>query len=179
MTPAVVVVSGLPAAGKTTLATRIACDVGFVLVCRDQLRQAMGPALAESAQGVIGAAMDRLVNHILASVLDAGCGAVVDSNFNWVQQADAVRTLVAERSPPCFEVCLWADADELRRRFAVRADPPLTGDLVPVLERALARPRVPVLGPPTPTFELDTTDIGEVDRTYDALVAQIRAHFSR
>jgi hypothetical protein len=129
---------------------------------------------ADDRGPLLGAALDRMINEVVGAVLDAGVGAVVDGNFNWVWQRDAVRSLVEERRPSCFEICLWGDVDALRRRFIERNDPPLTEDLVLQLEAAFGRPREAVLGPPTPRVDLDTTDLGVVDRAYPGLLADIR-----
>jgi predicted kinase len=122
-----------------------------------------------------GNALNALVNAILGAVADAGQGAVVDANFNNIWQANAVRQFVALRRPRCFEVCLWADPDVLRRRFVERDDPPLTDALRPYFETVLLRDRTPVLGPPVPTAEFDTSEFATLDASRRTLVAQIRA----
>ena len=109
----VVVVSGLPGSDKTTLARRLGADLGLVVVCRDRLGQSLRPvgdALGGDPNRVIGSALDQLINQIIDSVLDAGGrGVVVDSNFNWVPQREAIRSLVGRRRPPGFEIRLWGD----------------------------------------------------------------------
>lgn len=178
MPPGLVVVSGYPAAGKSTLSKRLADELGFVLVSRDRMKPPMTPVLEalppDSPMRVIGMTLDRLINHVIEAVFDAGHGAVVDSNFNWPEQRTPIQSMVNERNPLTFEVCLWGDAGVLRQRFVDRADPPMTPELDVIHARAISRAREAVLGPPTPTVELDTTDISVIDRAYPGLVAQIR-----
>lgn len=79
------------------------------------------------------------------------------------------------RPPRCAEVCLWGDPEVLRARFVARAEPPLTDDLRPYFEAVLARDRTPVLSPPAPVFEVDTTDWSDLDGAYPAVLAGITA----
>lgn len=156
-----VLVSGFPACGKSTLARRLSQDLGWPVLSRDRLRfssfEAISERLETDDQWRIGRTLDLVINHIATELLGVGVGAVIDSNFNWVQQADAVRALIEATGVRCFEVCLWADRDTCRRRFIERGEPPWSPSLEPTLERAVSRPREPVLGPPTPIVEFDTT----------------------
>jgi glucokinase len=175
-----VVVSGLPASGKTTLSRSLATELGFVHVWRDGLKVPLRPmtdAVPAESFDVVGLAMNELVNSIVSAVLDAGTGAVVDSNFNREDQADALRRLVAERRPRCFEICLWGDADVLTQRFIDRADPPLTQDLRPYFETVLHRERRPVLDTAV-LVEVDTTDFSRLAATQRTLIDQVRAFFA-
>jgi predicted kinase len=172
------VISGLPAAGKTTLAKMMGAELGLVHVWRDGLRRSMSQwvdTLSREQNWLLGEAFNELVNTVLGAVLDAGHGAVVDSNFNRDEQAEAVRRFVATRRPRCFEICLWGDSDVLRRRFIERADPPLTEDLQPYFDRVLARERRPVLGPPVPTVQFETSDFAALEGARAGLIAQVRA----
>lgn len=74
MSPFLVVVSGLPASGKSTLARRLANDLSTPMVSRDRLRDAVFPDFgsAVAARGPeLGPAIDRLVTTVLTSILDA------------------------------------------------------------------------------------------------------------
>ena len=182
MPPGLVVVSGYPAAGKSTLSKRLADELGFVFVSRDRMKPPMEPVLEalpdDAPMRVVGRTLDRLINHVIESVFDAGHGVVVDSNFNWPEQRTPIRTLVADREPPTFEICLWGDRDVLRQRFIDRAEPPMTPELDVIHAQAISRPREPVLGPPTPIVELDTTNLSVLGLAYPAIVTEIRDHFN-
>jgi predicted kinase len=178
MSPGLVVVSGLPATGKTTLSARLAEELGFVHVQRDLLSRPLAgvrSALGPGGSAMVPQAIDELTNVFLRSVLVAGHGVVVDCNFNTPEPGKALRALVRDLGPPCFEICLWGDPDVLRRRFVQRADPPLTEELRPYFERVLSRERRPVLGPPVPTVEFDTTDFSVLERATEGLAGDIRA----
>ena len=179
MPAAILIVSGFPAAGKSTLSRRLGADLGFAVVCRDRLVTETGlrdvqAQLPSERATMVPASVDRLVTFFMDAVLDADQGVVVDGNFNWPPQRDTVRALVERRRVPTAEICLWGDATTLKARYAERADPPMDEYLSGVFDVAVSRPRDPVAGPPAPTFELDTTDLATLDAAYPSLLANVR-----
>ena len=180
MGAAMVVVSGHPAAGKSTLARRLGTELGYVVVSRDRLAgesglRALQAALPSDRWHLVPAATDRIVNFMIEAVLDSGNGVVVDGNFNWHEQRQPVRDLVERRRPVCAEVCLWGDAGVLKQRYADRAEPPMDDTLASIVDRALARPREPVLSPPAPILQFDTTDLRTIDDAYPSVLATVRS----
>ena len=119
-------------------------------------------------------ASSRLVTAVLSTIIDAGGGAILDGNFNTVRHMTPVREFVAARNVRTAEVCLWGDHEALRRRFVLRADPPLTDDLRSYFEQVLYRPRVSVLSPPALIEHVDTTDLATLDERYPALLTALR-----
>lgn len=171
-----VVVSGLPAAGKSSLARRLARDLGIVSLTRDQLKVPiwdLAPFLPESEQWRIGRANRLVFERALAAVLESGLPVVADGNFNWPHDREGLRSLVAERRLVTFEICLWADGEVLRRRFGERADPPLDDGLRPLFEEAVSRPREPVTT--GERVELDTTEFSALEEAYPGLVDRLRS----
>ena len=178
-----VLVSGLPACGKSTLARRLGDDLGLPVLCRDRLRnRAFGQIterLPDDEQWRVGRTIDLLLNELAAELLRSASGAVIDSNFNWAPQIEAVRSLVRETGAPCIEVCLWADADECRRRFIARGDPPWDDAIAPHFEAAVARDREPVLcHGEGPVIEVDTTSFAELDARYGSILDAVRANLT-
>lgn len=169
------IVSGLPAAGKTTLSERLGRDLGFPVMHRDRLRHYVfdGFQEIEEVRDLLPAAGDRLVIGTVSMVVGAGVGAVLDGNFNTERHMGPVRRFIAAIGLPVVEVCLWGDPDELRRRFIARADPPLTTDLEPYFEEVLHREREAVLTDPALVRHLDTTDLSILDNAYAELVRWI------
>ena len=176
-----VVVSGLPAAGKSTLAARLSADLGWAWVSRDRLGATvlgeLGAVVPPDGRDHLARAKDRLVNAVADVVLATGPGVVIDGNFNTIEQAAALRSWLAVGEVRAVEICLWGDPATLRQRFIDRAAPPLTSDLEPYFERVLSRARWTVLSSPSPIFEVDTTDLAVVDAAYSSLLAAIRAAF--
>ena len=170
------IVSGQPAAGKTTMSERLGRDLGLPVVHRDRLRRyVFGEinAIAE-ARDLLPTAGDRLVLGVLSLIHDAGGGVILDGNFNTERHMAPVRDYVAARDLTVAEVCLWGDPAVLRERFIERADPPLTSDLEPYFNQVVQRPREPVLTPTDVIEQLDTTDLGVVDQRYDRILTRMR-----
>ncbi len=173
MAPFLLIVSGHPAAGKSTLSTRLAGDLQLPVVNRDRLRRYVFSELMElsAARALLPAACDRLVLGTLSTILEAGGGVVLDGIFNTERHMRPVRDYVAESGTRAVEFCLWGDPDALERRFIERADPPLTSDLRPYFDQVVRRPRESVLLPPAVVEHLDTTDPSAIDAAYSRLHA--------
>lgn len=172
-----VIVSGLPAAGKSTLSERLGRDFGFPVVHRDRLRHYVFDGFQELDQvrRLLPPAGDRLVIGAVSLVINAGIGVVLDGNFNTERHVTPVRDFITANGMPVVEICLWGDPDELRRRFIERADPPLTHDLEPYLEEVLRRERTAVLTDPDLVRHIDTTDLAVIEAAYAELTEWIKA----
>src|ERR1700730_12534021 len=84
MTPTLVVVSGPPGSGKTTLAHQIAAAVGCPVISRDEIKQGM----AHAAPGFTGAPGDELTRRtfpvffaVLDLLLRSGVTTVAEAAF--------------------------------------------------------------------------------------------------
>jgi predicted kinase len=82
--PLVVIVSGAPATGKTTLADRLGPALQLPVLHRDSFKEVLfgmfeASSIAESQR--LGAASFHLMHATLGWLLDAGVGAVYESNF--------------------------------------------------------------------------------------------------
>jgi predicted kinase len=82
--PLVVIVSGAPATGKTTLADRLGPALGLPVLHRDSFKEVLfktfeANSIEESQR--LGAASFHLMHATLGWLLDAGVSAVYESNF--------------------------------------------------------------------------------------------------
>jgi predicted kinase len=122
MKPLLVIVSGPPAAGKTTIARALGPRLGVPVLCRDDLKESLFGSLGWSDRAwsqQLGGAAFELVWLLLDRLLCAGVSVVVEANF-WVRHREIFLS-IEERAPFIpFEVYCWADAVTLRRRFAAR-----------------------------------------------------------
>jgi predicted kinase len=117
----VVIVSGPPAAGKSTLAGPLAAELGFALIAKDRIKEALhntlgwvtGPDLAWSQR--LGAASMEL---LWALALDAPA-VVLEANF-WSGDARLEAPMRALAAVPV-EVHCRCPLDECLRRYAERA----------------------------------------------------------
>jgi predicted kinase len=162
--PLLVVVTGPPASGKTTIARALSHKLRLPLVAKDDLKETLFDALGigdREWSRTLGRAAFALMFHLLEEQLSAGCSVVAEANFREFAQMPPHRG---------FQVYCTAPHEVLLERYAMRSRHPGHLD-----EEVLAELRGGVLDGYKPLalgttlIELDTS--GEVD--LDALVAQV------
>lgn len=116
----IVIVSGPPASGKTTLARPLARQLGFALLCKDDIKESLYTSLAGApgdlafSSRIGSAAMDLL--WVLATQCPA---AVLEANFR--TRSPGERAKLAALDARIVEVHCRVPLDEASRRFAQRA----------------------------------------------------------
>jgi predicted kinase len=123
MTPTtrqIILVSGAPGVGKTTIAQPLAAMLGFALLSKDTIKEALFDALGGTAgdlafsRKIGGAAMETLW------ALAAHCPHVVlEANFR--PKSAYERAKIAALDGQIVEVHCWCPPEEVARRFAQRA----------------------------------------------------------
>lgn len=84
MKPALIVVCGAPASGKTTLARRLATDLRLPLLEKDVIKESLAEVLPtpdRAASRQIGAASMTVLYDLAAAMLTRGVDTMVESNF--------------------------------------------------------------------------------------------------
>ena len=83
--PLLVVVSGAPGSGKTTLATRLSEELGLTLLAKDHIKEALADAVGHpddvAGSQRLGRAAYAATFTLAAESLAAGRGVVLESNF--------------------------------------------------------------------------------------------------
>ena len=159
--PTLVVVSGPPGSGKTTLAHRLARAVGCPAICRDEIKEGLVRTDPDFGPGRDGAA-NQVFFAVLATLLRDGVTTVAEAAFQdrlWRPGLEPLRPLARIRVVHCTvdpEVALQRSlrrrAEEPTRR--AHADP-TAADAADFLERLRTFDRVD-LG--TLFLEIDTSD---------------------
>src|SRR5688500_17946853 len=83
--PVLVIVSGAPASGKTTLAKRLASELRLVRLCKDELRETIGdvfPPTTHAESKPLGAAAYALCYRLATETLGVGVGVVLEAAFS-------------------------------------------------------------------------------------------------
>ncbi len=158
--PLLVVVSGAPATGKTTLAIRLAQELQLPALLRDVIKEALcdtlgAPDRARSRE--LGAASYAVLYRVLTVLIEGGSGAVVESNFRCGQSEDGLRPQV-ERARSVLIHC-QADAAEITRRYTNRERHPGHHDraALPELLQDLKAGAFEPLDLEVPVLRVDTT----------------------
>src|SRR5437764_14863675 len=123
--PLLIIVNGLPATGKTTLARRLAADVRLPVFSRDGMYETLYDALECHIHGLpplIGPASFTLLYSVAGSVLAAGQSVIVEGFFGRpeLRTAEFLHLQQAYDFEP-FQILCNADGKVLLERFLARA----------------------------------------------------------
>jgi predicted kinase len=173
-----VIVSGAPGSGKTTLARRLAAALRLPLISRDGLKEVLYETLGAPDQAVsrrLGLASFRLLHHVAERLLNAGTGAVIESNFRrGLSEADLARLTAGQRAAL---VHCEGDPDTIVRRYRERAERgerhPGHHDLevVSLVRQDLAAGVYAPLALDIPLLRVDTTTAAEYAPGFDEIAA--------
>lgn len=116
-----IIITGIPASGKTTLARRLAEDVGLRLVEQDAVKEAMADQLGGSItpvqSSILGRATRRAVLEAGAGWLELGEVIIVESAL----QAEAAESILLELAPQAIlQLYVECDLREIEHRLRAR-----------------------------------------------------------
>jgi predicted kinase len=168
--PLMLVITGRPATGKTTLARRLATDTGLPLVHKDALKESLFDSLGigdRAHSRRLGYASIQLLRGVARELLQAGDSLIVESNFSEVYDGDVFRAMARELGACLAQVWLVAATEDLVARWERRAHlgtrHPGHVELASADEvrGVLRAPGDTPLALPGPLLALDTTKLGE------------------
>jgi predicted kinase len=164
--PTLVIVSGAPGSGKTTLAHRLAADLRLPLISKDELKEALADAIGVPpdvrASMQLGAVAYSVVYFVAQQLIEAGTGLIIESNFRRGVSETELQPLLGW-SDACLIQCT-AVPEVVLRRYAERADrgerhaAHLDADRAAALAVDLADGRFEPLDLAIPTLVVETSD---------------------
>ena len=182
--PLLVVVTGPPAAGKSTIARGLAAEVGLPLLEKDAIKEQLYETIGygdRQASREIGAAAFALLFDLTERLLEAGISFVLEANF-------AVET--AEdwfvRLPTCrvLQLLVTAPDEIVLERYRARASSeerhPGHADIeaLPEVERSVATGRHGALAVPGRLLELDTSTHVDVASVAELVRGELQASYA-
>jgi len=179
----IVIVSGPPACGKTTLAARLAADLSLPLIAKDGIKETLFEALGTGDvewSKLLGRGSFALIWHMLEAELAAGRSTLVEGNFD-AEYGNRQLARLAERFDlEALQIHCRAEVEVLYKRYAERASGRHPGHVdaerLAGLHELLDAERY-LLSVPGRTIVLDTTSFDAFD--YDGVRRAASAHLSR
>ena len=123
-TPTLVLVSGAPGAGKTTIATRLSARLRIPMVSKDAIKESLFDSLGWSGREwsrMLGRASMTLLFDFVEAQLATGRSVIAESNFYPdMEDGRRVRALQAAYDSRVFELHCTAALDVVMTRFRAR-----------------------------------------------------------
>lgn len=180
--PALLVVLGASASGKTSIARQLAGDLRLPLYAKDDLKERLFDQLGtrdEEWSHRLGRACFVLLHSLAETELAVGRSVAIEGNFRPDLTNDGIRRILDAHGARLVQVYCHAPADELVRRYAERANSgqrhPGHGDSEHLDEvtATIRQTRWAPLDLPGTVVDVDTTNPNAVD--YPAILARVRA----
>jgi predicted kinase len=178
--PLLLVVSGAPASGKTSVAEALATRLRIPIISKDTFKETLYETVGhgEAIEGAIEQAALALLFSVVESQLAAGVSVVAESNFDASSDLEPFRRLCAAHELRLVQVHCTRDEERLVERFVGRIEEgkrhPGHGDEPEDADEVRAKIAAGVweaLDLPGELLEFDK------DRDdLDELVARVRAH---
>jgi predicted kinase len=179
-TPLVVVVTGPPASGKSTIARAVADGLPAPLLAKDPIKEALfdglGTGDAEWSRK-LGIATYGILYLMLEQELQAGRSCVLEANFDHNEASAQLSAIQLKHHFRGFQIVCTADRETLLERFVSRSDSRHPGHIdderIEDVTESIDAGRWRALELEGELVEVDTTDWDAVH--FDELVKQAAA----
>src|SRR5688572_8626535 len=186
MPPTIIIVTGRPAAGKSTLAKWLSQELKLPLVSKDAIREELFNRLGwkdrKWAQELGKASVDMMF-YFARAELDVGHSIIMDNSFYPPVSNPRFQALKEEYQATSIQIVCDSDRETLFQRFKSRADAgnrhPGHGDqavLEELYENLADILPSPILDIGGSVIEVDTTDFAKVD--YRKILEQVKSFLS-
>jgi predicted kinase len=181
MPPTLLLVHGLPATGKTTLAGWLAQQLGWPAIYKDEIKEILFDHIgwkdrAWSSQ--LGGATIEVLYYVMDMQLNAGVSCVAECNFKPERASPRLRAILTKHNARCVQVLCKADGLVRLKRFQARARHPghSDGEITDDLADEWRLESLASLDVPGSLIEVDTTDLASVD--YEVVLREIQGQIA-
>ena len=179
--PPMLIVSGAPATGKTTLGKRIASDFALPFLSRDGIKESLYDTIGSGDRDwsrQLGRASIQLLFHFLERLLEVGQGLVIESNFCDRYDTPRFEAVLARYAARTVQIHCTAEAPVINARYRERASTSarhpghLGATVLPELRAGLREATWRPLRLAVPCVTVNTTDFATLD--YAGLCGEVR-----
>lgn len=177
-----IVITGRPGTGKTTLAHRLSLDLGTPAFCKDEYKEKLFDTLGWSDKEwsqKLGLAAWRMMDHAIVQHLACSSNLIVEGNFLREYDSERIAGFVQKHQARVVQIVLQTEesvrAERYSRRNAENRHP--GHHARDVLHEHLSEEKYPPLDLPGTLLEIDTTDFSTVD--YPGLLRTVVGHSSQ
>jgi predicted kinase len=180
--PLLLIISGPPCTGKTTLGRQLACDLGLPFIHKDGFKELLFDSLGWSDREWskrVGGASYRLMFYFAEALLKARCSFALEANF-YPEFHTGLFTALQQKFPYYpLQVNCQANPEIILERFQARASTSerhpghVDDSTVSELAAALSHNRHLPLPLGGEVWVVDTTDFDQLD--YPALLRAVKA----
>ncbi len=119
---AVIVLTGMPATGKSTVCKVLTEEFGFPVVEKDSIKEQLFDTLGFTCYAekrALDHAANAVVIHVVERILKAGGSVIVDNNFD-AESGKKFSALLEQYAPKTACIFLYGDPEVLRARYNAR-----------------------------------------------------------
>ncbi len=180
--PVLLLVNGLPATGKTTLARTVAAELGWPVLHKDDVKEILFDTLGYSTRAEsrrLGVATSALLFHMIDAQLAAGVDCVLENNFKPDAAREQINAICALRQARALQIFCEC-APELRvQRFLGRARHPGHADdeITQEIAGAMRAETLEPVALDAPLLRVDTTSASASQQ--DEVLSWVKHHIHR
>ena len=179
--PKLIILTGRPAAGKSTIGKRLSQDLKLPIISKDGIREVLLDRLGcrdRPWAQLLGKAGIDIMFYFAGAEFKAGRSIILDNAFDPTLSKPKFQALKADYNAESIQVVCNSDSKTLFERFRARVE---SGNRHPghreeyafdQLKDSLSKEESPVLDIGGEVIEVDTTDFEKID--YPAILNQVR-----
>lgn len=168
----IIIISGAPATGKTTLGKKLSAKYNIPFISKDALKERIFDNLGWSDKAwslKVSAASHRIMDYFIAEELKAGHSVIVESNFKQHIDSGRFHKFQTEFGCELVQIFCWAEGEVIFKRFMDRIGTTKrhAGQVEAISADEIRRGFIESGGRDTPldierTIELNTTDFNTI-----------------